>query len=99
MLEALARSDQYLEQLWTWLQSQPVYRDTTHILITTDHGRGHTPGKLEEPREDGGDAGETWMAFVSPSMSARAEWSGEPPIKWMDGDWTRFDPAAAPPVR
>ena len=109
VLEALARSDHYLEQLWTWLQSQPAYRNTTHILITTDHGRGHTPADWKGHGKDVAGSGETWMAFVSPSMSARGEWSGGPPIvtaqvaatliKWMGGDWTRFDPAAAPPVQ
>ena len=43
VLEALARSDEYLKQLWTWLESQPEYRGRTHMLITTDHGRGRTP--------------------------------------------------------
>jgi hypothetical protein len=42
VLEAFARSDEYRKQLWRWLQSQPAYRGDTHLLITTDHGRGHT---------------------------------------------------------
>ena len=40
VLEAYARSDRYLAQLWTWLESQPEYKGRTHVLITTDHGRG-----------------------------------------------------------
>ena len=49
------------------------------------------------------------MAFVSPSMSRRGEWSAHPPIlnaqaaatliQWMGGDWKKFDPNAAPPVQ
>ena len=108
VLEALARSDEYLKQLWTWLESQPEYRGRTHILITTDHGRGRTPNDWKGHGKDVTGAGETWMAFVSPSMPRRGEWSGHPPIvtaqvaatliQWMGGDWKQFDPAAAPPV-
>jgi hypothetical protein len=49
------------------------------------------------------------MAFVSPGMSRRGEWSDHPPLvtaqvastlaSWMDVDWKTFDPEAAPPVR
>jgi Type I phosphodiesterase / nucleotide pyrophosphatase len=109
VLEAFARGDQYLKQLWTWLQSQPEYRGNTHILITTDHGRGHTPKDWKGHGQDVVGASETWMAFVSPSMNRRGEWSGGPPlvtaqvaatlITWMGGDWKAFDPDAAPPVR
>ena len=109
VLEAYARSDEYLKQLWTWLQAQPEYRGNTHLLITTDHGRGHTPKDWRGHGKDVVGAGETWMAFVSPSMSRRGEWRGGPPlvaaqvaatlITWMGGDWTAFDSAAAPPVR
>ncbi len=42
VLETYARTDAYLRELWTWLQADPEYRDRTHLLITTDHGRGRT---------------------------------------------------------
>jgi hypothetical protein len=108
VLEAYVRTDRYLQQLWTWLQSQSDYRGRTSILITTDHGRG---SGLKEWRDHGAKvsgAGETWMAFVSPSMAQRGEWSAHPPlttaqvaatlVTWMGFDWKAFDPAAAPPV-
>src|SRR5262245_49654346 len=31
VLEAYARTDGFLQQLWTWFQSQPDYRDRTHL--------------------------------------------------------------------
>ena len=37
-----------LKELWVWLQSQPDYRGRTSLLITTDHGRGRTPGRLAQ---------------------------------------------------
>ncbi len=106
---ALGETDDYLRQLWTWLQSQPEYRGRTHMLITTDHGRGRTPKDWRDHGKDVAGASETWMAFVSPEMSRRGEWKGHAPlttaqaaatlVKWMGGDWKTFDPAAAPPVQ
>lgn len=109
VLEAYVRTDDYLRQLWTWLQSQPEYRGRTHMLITTDHGRGRTPKDWRDHGKDVAGASETWMAFVSPEMSRRGEWKGHAAlttaqaaatlVKWMGGDWKAFDPAAAPPVQ
>ncbi len=88
--------------------SQPEYRGRTHLLITTDHGRGRTIKDWKDHGKDVVGASETWMAFVSPSMSRHGEWSTHPPIlnaqaaatliQWMGGDWKKFDPNAAPPV-
>ena len=109
VLETYTRTDDYLKQLWTWLQSQPEYRGRTHMLMTTDHGRGHTPKDWKDHGKDVTGASETWMAFASPSMSRRGEWASHAPlttaqaaatlIKWAGGDWKAFDPAAAPPIQ
>jgi hypothetical protein len=108
VLEAFTRTDQYLKELWEWLQAQPEYRGRTHILVTTDHGRGRTPANWRDHGEKVAGSGETWMAFVSPSWSKRGEWSGHEPltasqaaatlIAWMGGDPKKFSGAAAPVV-
>jgi hypothetical protein len=108
VLETFTRTDQYLKELWEWLQAQPEYRGRTHILITTDHGRGRTPANWRDHGERVERAGETWMAFVSPSWSKRGEWRGHEPltasqaaatlIAWMNGDPKKFTGAAAPVV-
>jgi hypothetical protein len=109
VLETYARTDEYLKQLWTWLQSQPEYRGRTHMLITTDHGRGHTSNDWRNHGKDVVGAGDTWMALVSPSMPRRGEWTAHPAIRtaqaaatlveWMGGNWKEFDSSAAPPVK
>ena len=71
VFEAYARSDAYLKELWTWLQSQPDYRGRTSLLITTDHGRGRTPADWKRPRREHPGSGDTWVAFVSPDWSKR----------------------------
>ena len=107
VLETYTRTDQYLKQLWDWLQAQPEYRGRTHILITTDHGRGRTPADWRDHGAKIVGASETWMAFISPSMSKRGEWRAHEPltasqvaatmIKWMGGEPQKFP--GAPPIQ
>ena len=97
LLDALARTDGYLKELWTWLQSQPDYR-RTHILITTDHGRGRTTDDWRTHGAKVEGAQDTWMAFISPAFKQRGEWHDHAPLHtnqaaatmagWMGVDWT-----------
>ena len=109
VLETYTRTDQYLKQLWEWLQAQPEYRGRTHILITTDHGRGATPADWRHHGDKYPGAEFTWMAFVSPKMTQRGEWKNAPPIStsqaaatlasWMGVDWNADHPGAGKPIR
>ena len=109
VLETYARTDGYLRQLWEFLQSHPAYRNRTHILITTDHGRGHTVADWRSHGAKVEGAQDVWMAFVSPREASRGEWRTHPPIRtsqaaatmarWMGIDWNALRPAAGPPVR
>lgn len=102
VLETFARTDVYLRELWTWLESQPDYRGRTHILITTDHGRGHTPADWKTHGASVEGAQDVWMAFVSPRLDRRGEWRDHPPLHtnqaaatmaaWMGLDWTARRP-------
>lgn len=108
VLEAFARSDNYLRELWTWLQSQPDYRGRTHILITTDHGRGRTAADWRQHGAKVEGAEHVWMAFVSPLFPQRGEWRDHPPLStnqaaatmaaWMGLDWTALRPNAGKPI-
>jgi hypothetical protein len=108
LLDAYARTDRYLEQLWTWLQNDPEYRGRTHLLITTDHGRGRTTNDWNDhgAKIDGAD--EVWIAFASPAMTARGEWRAHEPLttsqiaatlaSWVGIDWKASRPNAGPPI-
>ena len=104
VLDAYHRTDRYLEELWAWVQGQPDYRDRTHLLITTDHGRGRTP---EDWRNHGAKidgAQDVWIAIVSPTRSQRGEWRNHAPLhtkqiaatlaRWMGVDWKALRPGA-----
>jgi hypothetical protein len=109
VLESYARTDTFIDELWTWMQAQPEYRNRTHLLITTDHGRGRTP---EDWRNHGAKvegAQDVWIAFVSPHMSQRGEWRQHAPLHtnqaastmagWLGVDWTALHPAAGRAIR
>jgi hypothetical protein len=39
----IINTDQYVQQIWNYIQNDPVYKDKTTLLVTNDHGR-HTDG-------------------------------------------------------
>lgn len=50
-LMGVERGDEFLREVWAYIQSDPYYRDQTTLVVLTDHGRGDTP--LEAWREHG----------------------------------------------
>ena len=109
LLDAYARTDGYLEKLCAWLESQSDYRGRTHLLITTDHGRGRTPSDWRDHGEKVTGAEDVWIAFVSPAMSRRGEWKNQPPLfsnqiaatvaGWLGVDWNALRPKAGRPIQ
>jgi hypothetical protein len=109
VLDAYNRIDGYLRLLWAWLQSQPDYRGRTHLLITTDHGRGHSTADWRNHGADVAGAEDVWIAFVSPRMPRRGEWRDAPTLHssqiaatvagWLGVDWTATHPAAGKAIQ
>jgi len=109
LLDAYARTDRYLDLLWTWVEAQPDYRGRTHLIIATDHGRGRTAKDWRDhgARIDGAD--EVWLAFVSPQMKQRGEWRQHAPLSnsqiaatmaaWLGVDWVGLRPSAGKAIR
>ena len=108
VLETLARTDEWFRQLWTWIESQPTYRGRTHILITTDHGRGRTPADWNTHGAKVEGAQEVGMVFISPAITQRGEWRDHAPIHtnqaaatmadWLGVDWTAGRPGVGRPT-
>lgn len=80
VLDALARTDRELQELWTWLQADTQYRGRTSLLITTDHGRGRTPSDWRSHGNTVPGADEIWAAFVGPVTTRRGEWRDAPTL-------------------
>ena len=72
-LKSAYRTDQFIQELWQWAQSQPGYRNKTTFLITTDHGRGTVP--VDKWRSHGGvpGAGQIWLAVIGPDTPGTGE--------------------------
>jgi hypothetical protein len=108
VLDAYERSDRYLRELWTWLQADPAYRGQTHLLITTDHGRGHTAKDWRDHGAKIDGAQDVWIALASPHAARRGEWREHAPLRtnqiaatlagWMGVDWRALRPAAGGPI-
>lgn len=108
VLESYARTDEYLKELWTWLQEQPDYRGRTHILMTTDHGRGRTPADWRDHGAKVEGAQDVWIALISGRMAKRGPWRDHQPLRtnqvaatlagWMGVDWNALRPAAGRPI-
>jgi hypothetical protein len=109
VLNALARIDGFLKELWTVLQNDPSYRGRTHLLITTDHGRGRTARDWNSHGAKIEGAEDTWIAFVSPKMPQRGVWQKHEPLStsqiaatlagWMGVNWQAEHPNAGAPIR
>lgn len=76
-LHSARRSDDFIHELWNFIQSDPQYRGKTSLVITTDHGRGHSP--MTEWKNHGtktSDSNQIWIAGLGAGISAKGEVSG-----------------------
>lgn len=71
-LDEIHAFDKMIGDLWTTLQADPMYKGTTTIMITVDHGRGdgdewtsHGPSVKR--------ANEIWFAGIGPGIQAKGE--------------------------
>ena len=78
-LTAANRQDQFLAELWGWLQSHPFYRNKTSMIITTDHGRGDDKKWTSHGQSVAG-ADKVWLAVIGPDTPAVGEMKNHPPI-------------------
>lgn len=71
-LDAAHQVDAWLKEIWTYVQSNPQYRDKTALVITVDHGRGTGTGWTSHgSKVEGSD--QTWFAVIAPGMTEKGE--------------------------
>jgi hypothetical protein len=78
-----ARYDQYLQHasdadrmianLWYYIQSNPMYKDKTALLITTDHGRGKKTHQWHAHNFMTPGSGQTWLAAIGAGVDVKGE--------------------------
>jgi hypothetical protein len=72
-LQQITDIDRMIAELWYLVQTDPFYRDSTTILITTDHGRGWKPNKWTTHGFWAQGSGEIWMAVLGPDILPAGE--------------------------
>jgi len=73
-LDAAHLVDKWIKEIWTFVQSNPQYKNKTAIFITTDHGRGDI--NKEEWKSHGNsiaDAYQIWFAAMGSSIPSSGE--------------------------
>lgn len=65
--------DRMIGELWYWVQTSPVYRNNTTLIITTDHGRGSKNAKWTKHGMFIKGSSQTWMAAIGPGVPALGE--------------------------
>lgn len=68
------QTDAFIKELWDYIQGHPKYNNKTALLITTDHGRGHSP--MTEWKNHGSktmDSNQIWIAAMGPGVKTLGE--------------------------
>ena len=73
-LDAAKKSDEWIRQIWEYVQSDPFYANKTTLLITTDHGRGTAAGaKWRHHGDETPGSSEIWIAAIGASIKPEGE--------------------------
>ncbi|MGZ3850782.1 MAG: alkaline phosphatase family protein [Flavisolibacter sp.] len=73
-LDAAHQVDNWIRQIWEFVQSDPQYRNKTSLLVTTDHGRGDAPKKeWTSHGSDIQDSYQIWFAVMGPDTPPGGE--------------------------
>jgi hypothetical protein len=71
--------DGYLADLWQLLQRMPQYAGKTAMLVTTDHGRGHTPkARWKDHGTKTADSYQIWIAAMGAGVASTGEQKNGP---------------------
>lgn len=73
-LDAAHLVDEWIKQIWTFVQSDPQYKNKTAIFITTDHGRGDLKkDEWSDHGSDVADAYQIWFAAMGTGIAKTGE--------------------------
>ena len=80
-LAAAHQTDQWLRDIWQFVQSDPFYKDKTALFVTVDHGRGdRQKDQWTSHGQSVLDSHETWFGILGPEVEAKGEVATESQI-------------------
>ncbi len=71
-LHAANQVDQWISELWNFIQHDPLYKNKTALFFTTDHGRGRAD-EWTSHNNTIKNSYEIWFAAMGPGIKARGE--------------------------
>ncbi len=72
-LNSAKYTDRFIGELWSYIQSDPTYKNKTTIIITCDHGRGADAEGWKHHGQKIPEATQIWFAFLGPDTPALGE--------------------------
>ncbi len=69
-------TDRWISELWSYLQSNPTYKNKTTLIVTCDHGRGNDSKSWKDHGQKVQESSQIWMAFLGPDTPALGEMKG-----------------------
>ena len=76
-LNAANYTDSFIGELWSFIQSDPAYKNKTTMILTCDHGRGTNAEEWKHHGIKVANADQIWMAVIGPDTPAKGEVKGE----------------------
>ena len=108
LLRSAHQVDAFIADLWATVQATPQYRDSTTLIITTDHGRGSGPDRWRDHGQDVDGAEHIWVAMIGPDTPPLGERAAGPAITQsqvaatiaalLGEDWVARRPGAGAPI-
>lgn len=73
-LQSAHQTDQFIWELWQFIQQDHFYKNKTTLIITTDHGRGTSPlDQWQHHNQNISQSDEVWLAFIGPDIASLGE--------------------------
>jgi len=91
VLQTAQYFDQALQKLWRTLESLPEYRDSTSLVVTSDHGRGSLRSDWSGHGAKVKGADHIWLAALGPDTPAGGEAAQAPTAYQRDVSATILD--------
>jgi bisphosphoglycerate-independent phosphoglycerate mutase (AlkP superfamily) len=66
-------TDRFISELWSYLQSDPQYKNKTTLIITSDHGRGNNAEDWKDHGQKVPVADQIWLAMIGPDTAPIGE--------------------------
>jgi hypothetical protein len=106
LLETAHSFDAFLADLWKQVQSIPEYKNSTTLIISTDHGRGSGPVEWKDHGVEEKGSQNIWIGVIGPDTPPLGARRNVPTVTQsqiaatiaalLGQDFRAFKPAAAP---